>query len=615
MQGLINTAEEAEKLLQRLQQSSRIVYDAETSGLDWKTNHIIGHVITFGPDPRDSFYVPVRHRDGGNLEGCRPEPEAVSWQGAANWFEDTLIEYLNRQNMKICFHNGAFDMKFLTRIGFKKGAKTEDTMIAAYLVDELRRSFSLDACCRDEGVQEKKGMALYQRIAEYTNQPLSEKRPQEIMAFLWMLPGDDDVVVDYSAGDGTSTWQLMDALWEKIKKPYYENQFRSYDLQRVAEVEFALMPVLNKMMTRGIKIDLEYFAELTKQIGDEYQEAAEKIGDLNVRSRNQMMEYFRSHDIENWPMTPKGNPSFNEKWLLTTEPGQRIVKARKFRTLHDSYLKPMRERHIVDGRLYVNYSQTMDEDYGTKTGRLSAHDPNITGQPGKRQGELGKRFRTAYIPDRGNWISADYQTCEIVVCCHYCKAAVWLEGFKNGVKAHQSVSDAIGIPYQHAKTINLGLMTGMGKNALAEDLGIPLNEAITLVNQYFDGLPEVKRFQKKSMANFRNRGFVSTLLGRRLQLDDARFAYRALNRLTQGGNADIIKERMVAMDEVADHNGSELILNVHDDISFECDEKEQAVEMVDCMKDMSGVGLSLPMQVDWGRGPNWGVATFNEEGW
>jgi DNA polymerase I-like protein with 3'-5' exonuclease and polymerase domains len=612
---LVNTHDKAQDIINRLRDGEHhIVYDAETSGLDWKRNHIIGHVITFD-NGVGSYYIPVRHAGGGNLEGCKPESDATGWDGERNWFEDAIVPLLH--NKTITFHNGAFDLKFLHRIGYtpQKG-KVADTMIGAYLVNELRPKLSLEACCIDEGVQPKKGMQLYQRIAEYTDQPLDPKYPAKLMGSLWQLPGDDPDVVDYSVGDGTSTYQLEQALSKKIREPYYTNQYREYSLEKVARVEFDLMPVINEMMTTGVKIDMERFEELYESIATRYDEAMEKTGDINVRSPKEMLAYFQRKGItEGWPLTPKGAPSFNEKWLKTTDAGQDIITVRKLRTLRDSFLNPMKERHILDGRLYPNFSQTRDENFGTKTGRLSAHDPNLQAQPGKRQGDLGKEFRTLYIPDNGFWVSADYETCEIVICAHYCKAKVWIEGFDRGIKAHQSVSDAIGIPYQHAKTINLGLMTGMGRGALAEDLGLPFEEANQVVNQYFAGLPELKRFQYQSKRAFANRGFVSTLLGRRLRLEDHSKAYKAVNRLTQGGNADVIKERMIAMHDLSKELGNtRLILNVHDDISFETDTEDKMHQMLDCMRDMSSLGLSLPMGVEYGRGPNWGVASFEEEG-
>lgn len=611
---LVNKAENAHNLINRIRDSKFLIYDSETSGLDWKRNHIIGHVFTFSSSPKDTYYVPVRHAAGGNLEGCMGEENNEGWDGNKNWFEELVIPLLSRDELTIVFHHGAFDMKFLHRLGWKPYPKTRDTMIAAYLEDELRRSLSLYACCIDEGVTPKLGKELYEKISEFTGIPMG-KRPSDMMGHLWKLPGDDKHVVDYSCGDGTSTHDLWKVLEKKLEKPYYTTETKEFSLKRVSEVEFDLMPVIHKMMTTGIKIDMEKFEEIWEETTNSYNEAKEKIGDLNVRSPRDMREYFEKHGVTNWPLTPTGKPSFREEWLLTSDPGIAIVTARKLRTRLDSFMGPMKEKHIIDGRLYPNFSQTRDEKYGTKTGRLSAHDPNLHAQPGKRQGELGKRFRECYVSDKEYWISADYMTCEIVVCTHYCKARVWVEGFKKGIKAHKAVADELDIPYQHAKTINLGLMTGMGKAALAADLGLPFEEASKVVNKYFRGLPELKIFQNKSTKAFRNRGFVSTLLGRRLRLEEDKFAYKALNRLTQGGNADIIKERMIAMDKVADEVGSRLILNVHDDISFEVDEKDQVSPMIECMKDMSGVELSIPMGVEWGNGRNWGEATFNEEGW
>jgi DNA polymerase-1 len=573
---LVKQNHQVDELISRVAYAQSIVYDAETSGLDWKRNHIIGHVLTFGPGNSDTYYVPVRHA------------------------------------VHTIFHNGAFDMGFLHRIGWKPVGALSDTMIMAYLENELRPSMSLDACCKDLRVQAKRGQPLYDKIAEIAGVPADRRS----MGHLWKLPGDLFEVVDYSCGDGTSTWQLYNALLPKMYEPYYSNSRGDFSLKRVHDLEHDLMPVIHNMSMRGIKIDEKSFEALYGETEAALEQALDSIGEVNVRSGPQLRKYFEDHGVSGWPITDKGNPSFTEPFLKSSEPGRAILTVRKNRTLMDSFLRPMKERHIKDGRLYLEFSQTRDEQYGTRTGRLSAHNPNIQAMPGKRQGDLGKRFRKIFIADDDRtWVSADFETCEIVICAHYCKAKLWVDGFESGVDPHTSVAEALSIDRRHAKAINLGLMTGMGREKLAEDLGVPQYEGDKILHTYFTGLPELRKFQNQSKAAFANRGFVSTLLGRRLRLEKSKFAYKAVNRLTQGGNADIIKERMVAMARLADEIGVNLILNVHDDISFQCDTKDQAEKMVECMKDMSGVELSLPMGVSWGIGSNWGDASFSEEGW
>lgn len=608
---LINTWLLAEALIRRIASSPTIVLDVETSGLDWRRNHIVGWVITLGPTPGDTAYVPVRHAGGGNLPHDYQIPStSEGWDGSIHPFETILLPVL--ENKHLIFHNGAFDMRFMHRIGWKSSGKIWDTMIAAYLTNELRPSLSLDACCKDEKVEAKKGEELYKAIA----QKFGCAADRSSMGHYWKMSGEEFVVHDYGSGDGTSTWQLWGVLQPQLITPYYRTPVKEYSLEKVAKVEMNLIPVLHKMSVRGIKIDEEKLNIVINETETTLKEGMQKLGDMNVKSPIAVKAYLEKHGITNWPLTEKGAPSFPEAWLKTTEPGSNIVLVRKSRTLLDNFLKPMRDKHIHKGRVYPEFHQTRDEEFGTRTGRLSSSGPNMQAVPGKRQGDLGRLFRSIFIPDEGKtWCEADFAACEIRIAAHYCKAKVWVEGFLKGIDPHTAISDEIHIERIHAKRINLAIMTGAGKGKIALELGLPLEEGSRIVDKYFDGLPELREFQRTATNAFRNRGFVSTLLGRRLQLDNPQFAYKAVNRLTQGGNADIIKERMVAMDEKYGL-AIDIMLNVHDSLSFQYpnDAPQFKEAVVAYMTDMSVVELSLPMQVEYGSGPNWGEATFNTEG-
>jgi DNA polymerase-1 len=406
-------------------------------------------------------------------------------------------------------------------------------------------------------------------------------------------------------------------LQKQLLKPYYSSASKDYTLKDVADVEFALLPVLHKMTVRGIKIDQERLEGLIKEIKAEYEIAMSVVGDMNTKSPLQTRAYLEKHGITNWPLTEKGAPSFPEEWLLTTEPGKAIVKVRKNRTLLDSFLIPLQTRHIVNGRVHTNFHQTRDTEYGTRTGRMSTTDPNLGAMPGKRQGELGKRFRSVFVPDEGmEFTEGDFATCEIRICNHYCHAKTWDDGFTTGVDPHTSVAKDVGIDRRHAKTINLAIMTGSGKAAIAKKLGLSMDEGSAIVDRYFRGLPELKSFQRKSADIFTSRGFISTLLGRRLQLADRSKGYTAVNRLTQGGNADLCKAAMVAMDKVTN---VDMLLTVYDSALFQHEKggdlaKLNALQAMVNLDKMGIKGFTVPMAVDYGTGDNWGEASFNEEG-
>ena len=608
---LANNWPMAELVQRRLDDCKAFVYDAETSGLDWRYHCVVGHVFTFGPGPEDTFYVPVRHAGGGNLpyEGIQIPVRNDEWAGGIHPFEH---EWIRRAKGKTMIgHNMAFDMSFLHRIGWQATGTVIDTMIYAYLLDELRKSLSLAACCADYKVADKKGEPLYAHLAEKYGAPAG----RDSMGSFWLSDASDHVVWDYAAGDGTSTYQLWRELETQLDRVYYSNAHGDYSLRRIATIETDLVPVVHDMRMRGIRIDEERLWELKTKYEGELAEATERLAGINVKSPLAMVKYFTDHGVTDWPLTPTGRPSFPEEWLVKSEPGRAIVAVRKNRTLLSSFLEPIQNKFLYKGRVHAQIHQTRDENFGTKTGRISVTDPNLSALPGKRQGDLGRTFRSIFLPDEGHeFVEADYKVCEIRICAHYCQAKVWVEGLRRGIDPHSSVSQAMSIERRHAKTVNLALMTGSGKNAIAEKLGLPMNEGHALVDQYFAGLPELKKFQKSSAAAFRSRGFVATIGGRRLQLADPNRDYTALNRLTQGGNADLSKLALVKASRI---NGAWLNAMVHDSVLFQTEVGDDSARhqvlraMVDAGHDL---GFTVPMGVEWGRGKNWGEATFNTEG-
>jgi DNA polymerase-1 len=508
-------------------------------------------------------------------------------------------------------HNMSFDMAFLHRIGWVPTGPVKDTMVLAYLLDELRKSLSLASCCVDYKVAEKKGDDLYKILHEKYGAP----EGRESMSHFWLTNAEDFEVHDYASGDGTSTWQLYWELERQIDRVYYSNATGDYSLRRIETIETDLIPVVHDMRMKGIKVDEERLWQLTTKFKREVEEADAKLNGINVKSPLAMVKYFTDHGVKDWPTTPTGRPSFPEEWLVKSESGRAIVAVRKNRTLLASFLDPISNRFLYKGRVHAQIHQTRDEHFGTKTGRMSITDPNLSAMPGKRQGDLGQQFRSIFVADDGyEFTEADYSTCEIRICAHYCGAKVWVDGYRRGIDPHTSVSNSMGIVRRHSKTINLALMTGSGKNAITEKLGLPMAEGHALVDQYFSGLPELKTFQRQSAAAFKSRGFISTIGGRRLQLDDPRRDYTALNRLTQGGNADLTKLALVKIGKIKEIT---LSTAVHDSVlsQHEKGNKEARFQMLRAMVDAGHeLGFKIPMGVEYGTGPSWAEATFTVEG-
>jgi len=608
---LANTPEKANEVLTRLKASTRIVYDAETSGFNPHKNYPVGHVLTFGPGPGDTYYVPIRHKGGGNLPGATLYEEAERTGSLVpHFFEREMVSTFQSKSrsLEVGGHNLAFDLGFLHSIGDEADNKYVDTQINAFVINELRESFSLDACCRSEHVQPKKGEPLYHAMAEW----FGGKPERSQMGNYWRTNAEEFVVWDYAAGDGTSTWQLCDAQMERIRRPIIDrrNGREHNNLENIWALESALIPVLAKIVAQGIRVDLNRAEEIRDEFQKGYTAAMEAVGNINVRAPSQIKAFLESQGIDQFPKTSKGNISFNEEWLLTHEPGQKIIACRKYRTIVDTYINPLLSEHLIGDRFYPNYNQTRGDDFGTITGRLSSNNPNLQSYPGKRQYDLAKIFRQMFIPNDGLlWQDRDYANCEIRIAAHYCKAKTWLRAFKEGVSPHQTVSDDIGIKYSHAKSINLGLMTGMGKRALAEDLGMELRQGSAVVDRYFKGLPELRKWQADAKNIFQHRGWVRTLAGRILHLSEPKYAYRGVNRLTQGGNADIIKSAMVRIHE---DTGVVPLANVHDSLAWQSDDEEldREIENIMCDVDNRHFKMSVPLAIEGQGGKNWSEASM-----
>ena len=427
------------------------------------------------------------------------------------------------------------------------------------------------------------------------------------MGEYWRTNAAATIVHEYASGDGTSTWQLWETLLRQIEEQ---------DLLKVHDIESNLVPVLHRMRMRGVAVDRARLEEVTAEVHRQCMRAQVLVGDLNVRSSLEVKKYLEQHGVSGWPLTEKGAPNFSEKWLLSNEPGRMIVAARKYRTLRDFFLAPLTGEHMRNGRVHAQYHQSRNDVFGTITARLSCSEPNLTQVPGKRQGERGKFFRSMFVPDGDKlWTEADFRACEIRIGAHYSKAQLWIKGFKNGIDPHTAVANDQGIPRDRAKVITLGVMMGGGARMLSEQLQISTPEARAFLGRYYESLPELRQLQRQASAVFERRGYIKSISGRRFRLDDQKNAFRAVNRLTQGGNADLLKSRLVEMDEVARaYPGTDLLLSVHDSISWQTadDEAERALQQTMVGTDASEIKFDVPMEITAERGSSWGAATFSE---
>ena len=374
-----------------------VVYDTETNGLDHRNGYIVGHVITLGPGWQQNFYVPVRHgepKEGNILEEFQDKV-------FGHPFEAELNEIWNaRRDLLIVGHNLQFDLRFLFRHNITTKSKLEDTQVNAALLNEHLGRFSLDSIARLMGAREKRGEPLYRYLAS----KFGCEADRNSMAHFWKLSGRDRQGCDYALGDGLSTWDVWEAQ---------QSALASQDLTDIHALEKRVTRAVYRMYMRGVRVDRGRMDEVSSIVQTLLDEARKALpDDFNPRSSTQMRKLMEANGHTDWPLTEKGNPQFNEAFLKKYPIGQAVIRVRKYSNLENSFITPLRERHVwEDGRVRAIYYQMASDDFGTVTGRFSCTEPNMQQVP-KRNVELGKLVRSIFVPYEGHlWYSADLAQC------------------------------------------------------------------------------------------------------------------------------------------------------------------------------------------------------------
>ncbi len=402
------------------------------------------------------------------------------------------------------------------------------------------------------------------------------------------------------------------------------------------DLELPLIPVLARMENVGIAIDGDAFRHFLDDVQTEIDARTKDVYEaagttFNIRSAQQLGEVlFSTLKLPSAGKTKGGQLSTAQERLekLSGHPVvDAVLEFRKLEKLRSTYLEPLPKLMDTQGRIHSHFNQ-----WATATGRLSSSNPNLQNIPVR--GALGQRMRTCFIPKQGHaLISADYSQVELRVLAHMSQDPVLLRAFQENKDIHTNTAALIyGLSPEevssdqrrNAKTINFGLIYGMGAQKLAQELRISTAEAKTFIENYFKHLGQLKLFYEGIEASAKEQGFVSTLAGRRRAVPDItstngqKFALarrQAINTVIQGSAADIIKLAMlsVAHDAPLRDLNACLALQVHDELVLEVPEaqaQEAGARVAKLMSTVTpgGIALQVPLAVDWAVGKNWGEA-------
>ena len=551
-----------------------------------------------------SAYYPIAHEGGGNMDK----------KLVLNWLQD-----LFKQDATFIFHNAMYDVSWLRSSGIIPPVKIVDTMISASLVNENRWSFRLDALAREYAGIGKDEAVLQAAAREYG---IDAKKD------MWKLPSM--FVGQYAERDAESTLKL----WHRMKV-----ELSDQDLWTIFDTETRLFPCLVDMRFKGVRVDVERADKIKKELMDKENKIINKIKDLTgvsveLWSAASIAKVFDALKLPYDRTEKTGAPSFTKNFLSNhpNEIAQGISYAREINKAHTTFIDTI-VKHSHKGRIHADINQIRSDQGGTVTGRFSMSNPNLQQIP-VRHKELGPLIRSLFIPEENHkWGVFDYSQQEPRILVHYAKLQK-LDGideianaYKSGeADFHSAVAKMAGIERSQAKTINLGLMYGMGKNKLMAELGLMKEAAEKLIAQYHAKAPFIKQLMQAVSRRADDSGRIRTLGGRVCHFDlwepttfgagmpkphvealkeyghgiKRAGTYKALNRLIQGSAADMTKLSIIALSE----NGIIPHIQIHDELDVSVEHSEQAKQIVEIME--SAIKLEIPNKVDYECGSNWG---------
>jgi len=586
---LIDTDEALNALVSTLTSETIVAFDTETTGLNPHTDSLVG--FSFSMDGQSGYYVPLSH----NYLGVG---EQVSKEAAK-----TAIQAIF--NSKVIGHNLKFDLHFVTRfLEVERLPLYADTIIMAWLSDS-NRSLSMD------------NLSLSLLNHEMIHFKDTVKRGENFSS----VAIED--ACKYASEDAYITYRLYEVLREQLLLKGGKTA-----LDEAFNVEFPFVGTLLGMEKVGIAVDIGVLETFKIEVSNELSTLTEKIHAtcgtvFNLNSPKQLgVILFETLGLPHGKKTKTGystDESVLEGLRHEHEVVSSLLQYREYHKLYSTYIEPLITLAKLDkhSRIYTSFVQT-----GTATGRLSSKNPNLQNIPVKTA--LGMRIREAFVaPEGKKLIGIDYSQMELRLLAHFTEDKVLVDAFNNNLDIHTQTAISLfgevdaASKRNVAKTVNFGLLYGMGAKKLSDTLGISSKEAKEIIEKYFETFPSVKGYFSAIVEQAKEMGFVETLLGRRRYFDfasatpmlKAAYEREAVNAVFQGSASDLIKLSMNAIDKRIREEGlrARMLLQIHDELIFEADEDVAeilAVEFVEMMEKI--MQLKIPLKTSMHVGNHWG---------
>ena len=584
-----------------LNEQSVISVDTETSSLSILEANLVG--ISFSYAPNKACYIPLAHK---NIKGLKKE---LVIKKIKPILEDPSIKKVG-QNIK-------FDFSILKKNGIVINS-IEDTMLISYALDAGTNRHNLDTLSE---------IHLNHKTISYKDLVGSGKNKLSFSDI------EIDKATEYAAEDADVTLRLYNHLKDRLDKEKLNNIYESF--------EKPMVQILSTLELNGIKVNNIYLKKLSKNFEEKIKKMEKEIykiasKEFNIASPKQLGEIiYNELKIAKLKKTKKGGLATNanvlEDLAHTGHKFPKLILAwRQISKLKNTYSDAL-QQHINKSTKRVHTSFLLA---ATNTGRLASSNPNLQNIPIKS--EEGREIRKAFIAEKKNiLISADYNQIEMRILADMADVKELKKAFKNKEDIHSlTASQVFNVPInkvnedlrRKAKTINFGIIYGITQYGLAKQISVTNQEALDFINSYFKKFPEIKDYMQSTINACRKQGYVSNIFGRRIHLkgiNDKNFSVRsfqeraAINAPIQGSAADIIRLAMIKINKLIEEKNkfeTKMLLQIHDELIFECLEKDKESIKKTIKEIMISISsseyhmFSVPLEVNVNSGYNWDEA-------